>query len=98
GRGEAEGSGEDYIERLRELIAESVRVRLESDVPLGAFLSGGIDSSVVVAMMAREMKVKTFSIGFSDAGFDELSYAQIAARHFGSDHHEFVVTPDVCRL
>jgi asparagine synthase (glutamine-hydrolysing) len=91
---------EDYIERLRELIAESVRVRLESEVPLGAFLSGGIDSSVVVAMMARQMgrPVKTFSIGFSDADFDELRYARIAARHFGADHHEFVVTPDVCRL
>jgi len=95
---EPEAREEDYIERLRELIAESVRVRLESDVPLGAFLSGGIDSSVVVAMMAREMRVKTFSIGFSDAGFDELRYAQIAARHFGADHHEFVVTPDVCHL
>jgi asparagine synthase (glutamine-hydrolysing) len=93
-----EAPEDDYIERLRELIAESVRARLESDVPLGAFLSGGIDSSVVVAMMAREMKVKTFSIGFSDAGFDELRYARIAARHFGADHHEFVVTPDVCRL
>ncbi|HEU0180193.1 MAG TPA: asparagine synthase (glutamine-hydrolyzing) [Blastocatellia bacterium] len=91
---------EDYVERLRELIAESVRARLESDVPLGAFLSGGIDSSVVVAMMARQMgrPVKTFSIGFSDAGFDELRYARIAARHLGADHHEFVVTPDVCRL
>jgi asparagine synthase (glutamine-hydrolysing) len=89
---------EDYVEQLRDLIAESVRVRLESDVPLGAFLSGGIDSSVVVAMMVREMKVKTFSIGFSDADFDELRYARIAARHFGADHHEFVVTPDICRL
>jgi asparagine synthase (glutamine-hydrolysing) len=95
---EPEAPEEDYVERLRELIAESVRARLESDVPLGAFLSGGIDSSLVVAMMAREMKVKTFSIGFSDAGFDELRYARIAARHFGADHHEFVVTPDVCRL
>ncbi|MGH9752305.1 MAG: asparagine synthase (glutamine-hydrolyzing) [Blastocatellia bacterium] len=95
---EPEAREEDYIERLRELIAESVRLRLESEVPLGAFLSGGIDSSFVVAMMAREMQVKTFSIGFSDAGFDELRYARIAARHFGSDHHEFVVTPDVCRL
>jgi asparagine synthase (glutamine-hydrolysing) len=95
---EPEAPEEGYVERLRELIAESVRLRLESDVPLGAFLSGGIDSSLVVAMMAREMKVKTFSIGFSDAGFDELRYARIAARHFGADHHEFVVTPDVCRL
>jgi asparagine synthase (glutamine-hydrolysing) len=96
--GEPEEPEERYVGRLRELIAESVRVRLESDVPLGAFLSGGIDSSLVVAMMAREMKVKTFSIGFSDAGFDELHYARIAARHFGADHHEFVVTPDICRL
>jgi asparagine synthase (glutamine-hydrolysing) len=100
---ESDGRGhdareEDYVERLRELIAESVRVRLESDVPLGAFLSGGIDSSLVVAMMAREMKVKTFSIGFPESGFDELRYARIAARHFGADHHEFVVKPDVCRL
>jgi asparagine synthase (glutamine-hydrolysing) len=95
-----ESREEDYIERLRELIAESVRLRLESEVPLGAFLSGGIDSSVVVAMMARQMgrPVKTFSIGFSDSDFDELRYARIAARHFGADHHEFVVTPDVCRL
>ncbi|MBO0861802.1 MAG: asparagine synthase (glutamine-hydrolyzing), partial [Chloracidobacterium sp.] len=96
--GGQEASEEHYTERLRDLIAESVRLRLESDVPLGAFLSGGIDSSLVVAMMAREMKVKTFSIGFSDAGFDELRYARIAARHFGADHHEFVVTPDICRL
>jgi asparagine synthase (glutamine-hydrolysing) len=90
----------EYIERLRELIAESVRIRLESEAPLGAFLSGGVDSSAVVAMMARQMgrPVKTFSIGFSDAGFDELHYARIAARHFRTDHHEFVVTPDVCQL
>jgi asparagine synthase (glutamine-hydrolysing) len=98
GKRKPEAREEDYVERLRELIAESVRLRLESDVPLGAFLSGGIDSSLVVAMMAREMKVKTFSIGFSDASFDELRYARIAARYFGTDHHEFVVTPDVCRL
>lgn len=90
----------EYIEQLRELIADSVRVRLESEVPLGAFLSGGIDSSTVVAAMAREMgqPVKTFSIGFSESTFDELHYARIAARHFGADHQEFVVTPDVCQL
>jgi asparagine synthase (glutamine-hydrolysing) len=89
-----------YVERLRELIAESVRVRLESDVPLGAFLSGGIDSSTIVAMMARHMgrPVKTFSIGFSESDYDELAYARAAARHLHSEHHEFVVTPDVCRL
>src|SRR5499426_3027877 len=97
---EPESREEEYVERLRELIAESVRLRLESEVPLGAFLSGGIDSSVVVANMTREMgrPVKTFSIGFSESGFDELRYARIAARRFGADHHEFVVTPDICRL
>ena len=89
-----------YAERLRELIAESVRIRLVSEVPLGAFLSGGVDSSTVVAMMARAMDqpVKTFSIGFSEAGFDELKYARLTAERYKTDHHEFIVTPDVCRL
>lgn len=101
-----EGSGEtpltedEYVERLRHLLAESVRARLESEVPLGAFLSGGIDSSAVAALMAREMNqpVKTFSIGFSEADFDELKHARVTARLIGADHHEFVVTPDVCNL
>jgi asparagine synthase (glutamine-hydrolysing) len=95
----ARGEG-DYVAQLRELITESVRLRLESDVPLGAFLSGGIDSTTVVATMAREMgrPVKTFSIGFSESDHDELAYARTAARHFHTDHHEFVVTPDVCKL
>jgi asparagine synthase (glutamine-hydrolysing) len=89
-----------YIERIRELIAESVKLRLISDVPLGAFLSGGIDSSTVVAMMAREMNmpVKTFSIGFTESSFDELHYARITARHFNTEHHEFIVSPDVCKI
>lgn len=90
----------EYIERLRELLFESVKIRLESEVPLGAFLSGGVDSSATVAMMSRAMNqpVKTFSIGFSEAGFDELKYARVTAEAFKTDHHEFVVTPDVCNL
>src|SRR5262249_8102960 len=89
-----------YEERIRELIAESVKLRLISDVPLGAFLSGGIDSSTVVAMMAREMNmpVKTFSIGFTESSFDELHYARINPKNFKTEHHEFIVTPDVCKI
>ncbi|MCI0392814.1 MAG: asparagine synthase (glutamine-hydrolyzing) [Acidobacteria bacterium] len=89
-----------YIERLRDLLAESVRMRLESEVPLGAFLSGGIDSSTIVALMAREMgqPVKTFSIGFKESSFDELKYARLTARRFRTEHYEFVVTPDICRI
>jgi asparagine synthase (glutamine-hydrolysing) len=89
-----------YVERLRDLLTEAVRVRLESEVPLGAFLSGGIDSSTIVALMAREMgrAVKTFSIGFNESAFDELKYARLTSERFRTDHHEFIVTPDICRI
>ncbi|MET0648481.1 MAG: asparagine synthase (glutamine-hydrolyzing) [Pyrinomonadaceae bacterium] len=91
---------EDYLEELRALLDESVRVRLVADVPLGAFLSGGVDSSAVVGLMARnsDRPVKTFSIGFNEDSYDELKYARVAARHFQTEHHEFVVTPDICSV
>ena len=91
-----EGSETEAVEALREVLADAVRSHMISDVPLGAFLSGGVDSSAVVGMMAQSSPrpVKTFSIGFDDPDFDELEHARTVARHFGTDHHEFVVRPD----
>ncbi|MCA1816660.1 MAG: asparagine synthase (glutamine-hydrolyzing) [Acidobacteria bacterium] len=93
-------SEDEYVAELRELLDEAVRIRLVADVPLGAFLSGGVDSSTVVGLMARHtpQPVKTFSIGFREDSFDELKYARVAAKHFATDHHEFIVTPDICRV
>ncbi|MFL5626647.1 MAG: asparagine synthetase B family protein, partial [Ktedonobacteraceae bacterium] len=85
------------IERTRALLTEAVQVRLMSEVPLGAFLSGGIDSSIVVGLMSSMMSqpVKTFSIGFEENDYSELPYARQVAQYFGTDHHEFLVRPDL---
>lgn len=85
---------------LESRLAEAVRIRLIADVPLGALLSGGVDSSVVVALMARQSQapVKTFSIGFEDAAYDELRHARRVAERYGTDHHEFVVRPDAAAV
>jgi asparagine synthase (glutamine-hydrolysing) len=87
-------------EQIRETIRATTRRRLVSDVPLGAFLSGGIDSSAVVAAMAESSpeRVKTFSIGFETATFNELPFARQIAREFDTDHHEFVVRPDAVEI
>ena len=91
---------EDYLEELRALLDEAVRIRLVADVPLGAFLSGGVDSSAVVGLMARASgrPVKTFSIGFNEDSYSELKYARVTAERFATEHHEFVVTPDICHV
>ena len=85
------------IERTRALLKEAVQVRLMSEVPLGAFLSGGVDSSIVVGLMSSMMSqpVKTFSIGFEEDDYSELPYARQVAQHFGTEHHEFFVRPDL---
>jgi asparagine synthase (glutamine-hydrolysing) len=90
------GGLDDAAAELRAVLADAVRSHMVSDVPLGAFLSGGVDSSVVVGLMAEasDRPVKTFSIGFDDPQHDELEYARTVARHFNTDHHEFVVRPD----
>ena len=91
---------EEAGERTVEILREAVRVRLMSEVPLGAFLSGGIDSSAVVALMAQESStpVKTFSIGFDEQDFSELHHARRIAEHVGADHHEFIVRPDAVEV
>ncbi|MGH9938275.1 MAG: asparagine synthase (glutamine-hydrolyzing), partial [Blastocatellia bacterium] len=91
---------DDACEALREKMTEAVRLRMISDVPLGAFLSGGIDSSIVVGLMAKlsGAKVKTFSIGFKEAAYNETEHARRIAERWDTDHHEFIVEPDALSI
>lgn len=93
-------SDKDYCRRTMELLEECTKIRLISDVPLGAFLSGGIDSSAVVYMMSKlsSKPVKTFSIGFDEESHSELKYARIIAERFKTDHREYIVKPDAIEL
>jgi asparagine synthase (glutamine-hydrolysing) len=97
-------SDDDYIDQFKQLLEESVRLRLISDVPLGVFLSGGLDSTAILAMMSRitgRQRIKTFSVGYDATGpsareadeANELSYAREAARHFGAEHYEYRLGP-----
>ena len=90
-------SEEECVEELERRLEEAVRIRLISDVPLGALLSGGVDSSIIVALMARVSSgaVKTFSIGFRAEQFNEAPYARLIAERFGTDHHELVLDPNL---
>jgi asparagine synthase (glutamine-hydrolysing) len=93
------GAGE-VGEALRAQLAEATQLRLVSDVPLGALLSGGVDSSAVVALMSQTMDqpIKTFSVGFAEEAYNELPYACQVAQHFATDHHEMLVTADVAQM
>jgi asparagine synthase (glutamine-hydrolysing) len=93
-----DGIGEDdYVEALKDRLDDAVRSHLVSDVPVGVFLSGGLDSATILAYMRRHERgtIKTFSVGFEDSSFDELKDARATAKHFGTEHHELTVSADI---
>jgi len=95
------GRSEEYFaEKLRALLQESVELHMVGEVPVGAFLSGGVDSGCVVALMSQlsSTPVKTFSIGFPEQEYNELAHARTLAKRFGTDHHELIVEPDVMEI
>ncbi|MBK7803599.1 MAG: asparagine synthase (glutamine-hydrolyzing) [Chloracidobacterium sp.] len=93
-------SEDEAIQETTRILRESTKLRMISEVPLGAFLSGGVDSSIVVALMAQESAapVKTFSIGFEEQDFSELKYARRVAEHVGAEYNEFIVRPDALEV
>ena len=94
-----EGSDEKALDVLDQALMRSIKEQMRADVPLGAFLSGGVDSSLIVAMMQEQTSrpVKSFSIGFEDKQFDEAPFAKEVARHLGTDHHELYVSAEKAR-
>ncbi len=96
----ASWTSDEWRKKLRETLTEAVRLRMRSDVPVGTFLSGGIDSTIITGLMQQlsDRPVHTFSIGFPVKEFDERHYAREAAKHLGTEHHEYVVEPSALEM